>query len=165
MQAWINEKICNKDYIPTVFDNFRANVSVDGSIVKLGLWDTTGQEDYSSAVLLSRGASHVCTFAPGVPVVLVGTKSDLHEDRGDYLADHPASSIVTTEQVSVLTMTLRLVNGASTSKDVRCNQKENSDRLQPADKALHLWKCLLRIVNNQEELKKYRGFCFIKNDL
>ncbi|KAL5219887.1 hypothetical protein ABZP36_024600 [Zizania latifolia] len=78
---------------------------MDGSIVNLGLWDIAGQEDYSRLRPLSyRGAdvfilaSHVCPIAPGVPVVLVGTKLDLHEDRGAYLADHPASSIVTTEQ-------------------------------------------------------------------
>uniref|UniRef100_A0A0E0FIZ1 Uncharacterized protein n=7 Tax=Oryza TaxID=4527 RepID=A0A0E0FIZ1_ORYNI len=115
---------CNKfptDYIPTVFDNFSANVSVDGSVVNLGLWDTAGQEDYSRLRPLSyRGADvfilsfslisrasyenvqkkwmpELRRFAPGVPVVLVGTKLDLREDRA-YLADHPASSIITMEQ-------------------------------------------------------------------
>ncbi|TXG61409.1 hypothetical protein EZV62_012772 [Acer yangbiense] len=110
-----------QDYIPTVFDNFSANVAVDGSIVNLGLWDTAGQEDYSRLRPLSyRGADifvlafslisrasyenvlkkwmpELRRFAPNVPIVLVGTKLDLRDDSR-YLVDQMGSNIVTSAQ-------------------------------------------------------------------
>ncbi|KAG8645731.1 hypothetical protein MANES_10G087901v8 [Manihot esculenta] len=97
------------DYVPTVFDNFSANVVVDGSTVNLGLWDTAGEEDYNRLRPLSyRGADvfilafsliskasyenvakkwipELRHYAPGVPVILVGTK------LGNNLAVIPSS--------------------------------------------------------------------------
>uniref|UniRef100_A0A0E0MXN1 Uncharacterized protein n=1 Tax=Oryza rufipogon TaxID=4529 RepID=A0A0E0MXN1_ORYRU len=88
------------DYIPTVFDNFSANVSVDGDIVNLGLWDTafsgwgtSSTWDYGTLL----GMPELRRFAPNAPIVLVGTKLDLR-DHKSYLADHPAASSITTAQ-------------------------------------------------------------------
>ncbi|VVT58881.1 uncharacterized protein SAPINGB_P006431 [Magnusiomyces paraingens] len=91
-------------YLPTVFENYVSDVEVDGRHVELALWDTAGQEDYdrlrplsypdSNVILIcfaidspdsldnvqEKWISEVLHFCQGVPILLVGCKTDLRFD-------------------------------------------------------------------------------------
>ncbi|KAG8978852.1 Rho GTPase, partial [Tulasnella sp. 427] len=91
-----------KDYEPTIFENYVAEIRLDGKPVQLALWDTAGQEEYERLRPLSYSKAHVILIAfsidtpdslenvtvkwieevrqicgPSVPVILVGCKADL----------------------------------------------------------------------------------------
>lgn len=92
-------------YVPTVFENYVADIEVDGRQVELALWDTAGQEDYDRLRPLSypdtdvilmcfsidspdslenipeKWTPEVRHFCPNVPIILVGNKKDLRSDE------------------------------------------------------------------------------------
>ncbi|XP_056612279.1 ras homolog family member Ga [Triplophysa dalaica] len=93
-----------KEYVPTVFDNYSAQLTVDTKLISLNLWDTAGQEEYDRLRTLSYPQTNVFVICfcitspasyenvklkwypevsqhcPNVPILLVGTKKDLRED-------------------------------------------------------------------------------------
>ncbi|XP_064639733.1 ras-related C3 botulinum toxin substrate 2-like [Lineus longissimus] len=94
-----------EEYVPTVFDNYTAPMIVDSIPVSLGLWDTAGQEDYDRlrplsypqtdvflicySVISPSSFENVTTkwypeikhHCPDAPILVVGTKIDLREDK------------------------------------------------------------------------------------
>ncbi|XP_008412038.1 rho-related GTP-binding protein RhoA-C-like [Poecilia reticulata] len=92
-------------YVPTVFENYVADIEVDQTKIQLALWDTAGQEDYdrlrplsypdtdvillcfsvvsrdSLANVKEKWTPEVRHFCPHVPIVVVGNKTDLRNDE------------------------------------------------------------------------------------
>lgn len=91
-------------YQPTIFENYVAEIRLDGKPILLALWDTAGQEEYERLRPLSYSHAHVILIAfaldtpdslenvrykwndevrqicgPRIPVILVGCKRDLRD--------------------------------------------------------------------------------------
>jgi len=112
-----------KEYEPTIFENYVAEIRLDGKAVQLALWDTAGQEEYERLRPLSYSKSHVILIAyaidtpdslenvtvkwieevrsicgPTIPIILVGCKSDLrpspdHPDYRNYVSRAQAERV------------------------------------------------------------------------
>ncbi|OLY85718.1 GTP-binding protein rhoA [Smittium mucronatum] len=131
-------------YVPTVFENYVADVEVDGRRVELTLWDTAGQEDYDRLRPLSYPDSHVILicfsvdspdslenvqekwisevlhFCSGLPIILVGCKKDLRRDPRvvDELARNGLQPVSTEQAMAVATK-------IGAYKYLECSAKEN----------------------------------------
>jgi len=91
-------------YDPTLEDSYRKQTIVDGEQVVLNIYDTAGQEDFSAVrdQYMRIGEGFICvysithkpsfsevthlhnklqSFSDNLPVVLVGNKVDMEEDR------------------------------------------------------------------------------------
>jgi len=102
-----SHRIHSSDYTPTVFDNYIHTVLYEGKTTRLCLWDTSGQEEFERMRTLSYHNANVFLVCAAVdnrtsfeniktkwipeltkssqgsraPLVIIGTKSDLRNDR------------------------------------------------------------------------------------
>jgi small GTP-binding protein len=160
-----------EDYVPTVFDNYNAQVEVDDKEITLGLWDTAGQEDYDKLRPLSYPGTNVFILCfsvvnqasydnveakwypeikkncPDTPIILCGTKIDLKEDRAfmDGLTKKGQKAI-SAQQGEELAKRIKAVKYCECSAKTRVGLKEVFDEailsvLYPAPKKSH--KCLI----------------------
>jgi Rho family protein len=109
-----------REYQPTIFENYVAEIRLDGKPVQLALWDTAGQEEYERLRPLSYSKSHVILIAfaidtpdsldnvttkwieevrnicgPTIPILLVGCKADLrpHPDAPGFVSRAAAERV------------------------------------------------------------------------
>jgi Ras-related C3 botulinum toxin substrate 1 len=104
---------CRGEYIPTIFDNYSAHVTVGGENISLELYDTSGQPTYASVRPMSYPQTDVILVCfslvtpaslqhvqelwipeigqhcPDIPYLLVGMKCDLRP----MIAECPEESI------------------------------------------------------------------------
>lgn len=122
------------DYVSTVFDNYAVTVMIGDEPFTLGLFDTAGQEDYDRLRPLSYPSTDVFLVCfsvispasfenvkekwfpevhhhcPGVPIIIVGTQTDLRNDDVILQRLHRQKlSPITQEQGEKLAKELRAV--------------------------------------------------------
>ncbi|XP_052071675.1 ras-related protein Rac2-like [Mytilus californianus] len=121
------------EHVPSIFDNYNANLMVDGNCIELGLWDTAGQDDYDRLRPLSYPLTDIfllCFTVEGpvsyqnielkwfpevrhhchdAPLLLVGTKIDLRNtyERMKNKPQTQEQTFITHEQGQALAEKIR----------------------------------------------------------
>lgn len=130
-------------YVPTVYDKYDTNLMVDDKSVHLSLWDTAGQEGFdrlrpvsyqdtdvfivcyainspeSLENVRAKWVPEIHYHCPGIPYILVGTKSDLRQSTEVKLTDTTARKIVNKKQRETTDCTI--IDPAAASKEAKEN--------------------------------------------
>jgi GTPase SAR1 family protein len=87
-----------QSYIPTVFENYVTQVSFEGKVVELALWDTAGQEEYDRLRPLSYPESDVIliVFSVDFPVSLANVQDKVRAITFASLLLRDLCSIIST---------------------------------------------------------------------
>ena len=161
------------EYIPTVFDNYAANIIVDGKPVNLGLWDTAGQEDYDRLRPLSypqtdifllcfsvaspaslenvkaKWFPEISHHCPNTPIILLGTKIDLRNDE-DTIAKLKEKNLSPISQIGGMQMAQRI----HATKYLECSALTQEG-------LRHVFEESVRIVLNPSPPTKPKPSCFL----
>ncbi|KAG7321596.1 hypothetical protein KOW79_014454 [Hemibagrus wyckioides] len=161
----------HEEYIPTVFDNYSSEITVQSKPISLNLWDTAGQEAYdrlrtisypqTNIFIICFSISSMTSFenvklkwypevskhCPNVPILLVGTKKDHREDPEmlQKLKEQKMTP-VTEQQGKALAREIRAV------KYLECSALNQEGVKEVFEEAVHAF------LNPKPERKK---FCFI----
>ncbi|KAJ1958853.1 hypothetical protein DL89DRAFT_270412 [Linderina pennispora] len=166
----------NDQYIPTIFEEWVAELRIDGRAVELALWDTAGQEDYdnvrypcytnANVVVIcfsvdspdslenvqEKWIGEVLEYAPGVPVLLVGLKEDLRRDENIIRQLAKDGQQPTTREEA-----LNVAKAVGAQLYLECSAKENRGVREIFDAAV---RCTLK-AQKQAYGSEDSGCCII----
>jgi Ras-related C3 botulinum toxin substrate 1 len=164
------------EYIPTICDNFRQTIEIDGKTVSLSLWDTAGQESYERLRPMSyRGADvFVMCFStmnqssydniaekwvpeirhhrPDTPILLVGTKIDMRD-----APDEEAKRIVEQQKLTPVATAKgeELARRTKCVKYIECSAKTESNIRAVFEEAVRVhWQNLQALHSGVHKKKR-----------
>jgi len=139
-----------QDYVPTIFENYSANVNFSGRICALSLWDTAGQEDYDKLRPLSYPQTDV--FLLCFSVVSLASYHNIKNKWHPEVTYHCADA-----QLILVGTKIDLRNDPDTIENLKENkmepiQKEAGEQLSQEIKATKYMECSALTTEGMKEI-------------